>query len=208
MLFGATNLPEVDPTFSDFLAGATVGAIVGGLAGGTVGYLLGGEKWQSFYRAGALPAVARRQRVRGLDCRGQRLGGVSAPGIPQHPALDAVVVPGAHLRPDLRRAISRRPEREVLIPRNDARRIRHAATAARGILERVVDGGVRRRVRVRQLVRSRREVGRVDHGQHDVRLVDEFLPLLADSHVRRVGGRQAEHVDRHRDPGRRAAHRA
>jgi len=54
-LFGATNLPEVDPTFSDFLAGATVGAIVGGLAGGTVGYLLGGEKWQSFYRAGTLP---------------------------------------------------------------------------------------------------------------------------------------------------------
>jgi hypothetical protein len=55
VLFGATNLPEVDPKFSDFLAGATVGAIVGGLAGGTVGYLLGGEKWQSFYRAGTLP---------------------------------------------------------------------------------------------------------------------------------------------------------
>jgi hypothetical protein len=54
-LFGATNLPQVDPKFSDFLAGATVGAIVGGLAGGTVGYLLGGEKWQSFYRAGTLP---------------------------------------------------------------------------------------------------------------------------------------------------------
>ena len=54
-LIGATNLPEVDPKFSDFLAGATIGAIVGGLAGGTVGYLLGGEKWQSFYRAGALP---------------------------------------------------------------------------------------------------------------------------------------------------------
>jgi hypothetical protein len=54
-LFGATNLPEVDPKFSDFLAGATVGAIVGGVAGGIVGYLLGGEKWQSFYRAGILP---------------------------------------------------------------------------------------------------------------------------------------------------------
>jgi hypothetical protein len=55
VLFGATNLPEVDPKFSDFLAGAAVGAIVGGLAGGTVGYLLGGEKWESFYRAGTLP---------------------------------------------------------------------------------------------------------------------------------------------------------
>jgi len=54
-LFGATNLPEVDPKFSDFLAGAAVGAIIGGLAGGTVGYLLGGEKWESFYRAGTLP---------------------------------------------------------------------------------------------------------------------------------------------------------
>src|SRR5678815_3153299 len=32
VLFGATNLPEVDPKFSDFLAGATVGAIVGGLS--------------------------------------------------------------------------------------------------------------------------------------------------------------------------------
>ena len=54
-LFGATNLPEVNPTFGDFLEGAAVGAIVGGVAGGVVGYLLGGEKWKSFYRAGALP---------------------------------------------------------------------------------------------------------------------------------------------------------
>ena len=54
-LFGATNLPEINPTFSDFLEGAGVGAIIGGVAGGIVGYLLGGEKWQSFYRAGVLP---------------------------------------------------------------------------------------------------------------------------------------------------------
>jgi hypothetical protein len=54
-LFGATNLPEVNPTFSDFLEGAGVGAIVGAVAGGVVGYLLGGEKWRSFYRAGVLP---------------------------------------------------------------------------------------------------------------------------------------------------------
>ena len=54
-LFGATNLPEVNPTFGDFLEGAAVGAIVGAVAGGVVGYLLGGEKWQSFYRAGVLP---------------------------------------------------------------------------------------------------------------------------------------------------------
>ena len=54
-LFGATNLPEVNPTFSDFLDGAAVGVVVGGAAGGIVGYLLGGEKWQSFYRAGVLP---------------------------------------------------------------------------------------------------------------------------------------------------------
>ena len=54
-LFGATNLPEVNPTFGDFLDGAAVGVLVGGVAGGVVGYLLGGEKWTSFYRAGVLP---------------------------------------------------------------------------------------------------------------------------------------------------------
>lgn len=54
-LFGATNLPQINPSFSDFLHGAAVGVAVGGVAGGVVGYLLGGEKWQSFYRAGVLP---------------------------------------------------------------------------------------------------------------------------------------------------------
>lgn len=54
-LFGATNLPEINPGFSDFLDGAAVGVVVGAVAGGVVGYLLGGEKWQSFYRAGVLP---------------------------------------------------------------------------------------------------------------------------------------------------------
>ena len=54
-LFGATNLPEINPTFNDFIEGAGVGVVIGAVAGGVVGYLLGGEKWQSFYRAGALP---------------------------------------------------------------------------------------------------------------------------------------------------------
>ena len=54
-LFGATNLPEVNPTFNDFIEGAGAGVVIGAVAGGVVGYLLGGEKWQSFYRAGALP---------------------------------------------------------------------------------------------------------------------------------------------------------
>ena len=54
-LFGATNLPQVNPKFSDFAKGAGVGLVVGGIAGGVVGYLLGGEKWRSFYRAGVLP---------------------------------------------------------------------------------------------------------------------------------------------------------
>jgi hypothetical protein len=54
-LFGLTNLPEVNPSFSDFLDGAVIGVLVGAVAGGVVGYLLGGEKWQSFYRAGVLP---------------------------------------------------------------------------------------------------------------------------------------------------------
>jgi hypothetical protein len=54
-LFGATNLPQVNPGFSDFVNGAAVGVVVGTVAGGVVGYLLGGEKWRSFYRAGVLP---------------------------------------------------------------------------------------------------------------------------------------------------------
>ena len=54
-LFGATNLPEINPTFSDFMDGAAVGLAVGAVAGGVVGFLLGGEKWRSFYRAGVLP---------------------------------------------------------------------------------------------------------------------------------------------------------
>jgi hypothetical protein len=54
-LFGTTNLPEINPTFSDFVDGAAVGLAVGAVAGGVVGFLLGGEKWQSFYRAGVLP---------------------------------------------------------------------------------------------------------------------------------------------------------
>lgn len=54
-LFGATNLPEINPSFSDFLDGAGVGVVVGAVAGGVVGYLLGGENWRSFYRAAVLP---------------------------------------------------------------------------------------------------------------------------------------------------------
>lgn len=54
-LFGATNMPEINPKFSDFIDGAAVGVAVGAVAGGIVGYLLGSEKWQSFYRAGVLP---------------------------------------------------------------------------------------------------------------------------------------------------------
>jgi hypothetical protein len=48
-------LPQVNPGFSDFVNGAAVGVVVGTVAGGVVGYLLGGEKWRSFYRAGVLP---------------------------------------------------------------------------------------------------------------------------------------------------------
>ena len=40
------------PTFSTAPWSAL---LVGAVAGGVVGYLLGGEKWQSFYRAGVLP---------------------------------------------------------------------------------------------------------------------------------------------------------
>ena len=54
-LFGAANLPEINPGFRDFLDGAALGAVIGAVAGGVVGYLLGGERWEPLYRATVLP---------------------------------------------------------------------------------------------------------------------------------------------------------
>lgn len=45
LLIGFGQLPEVNPTASDFLKGAPVGLVVGTVAGGIVGYSLGGERW-------------------------------------------------------------------------------------------------------------------------------------------------------------------
>src|SRR6188768_1126880 len=50
------------------------------------------------------------------------------------------------------------------------------------------------RVWITQLVRSAREMRRIDHRQNDVDLVDEHFPPLSDSHISRVGGREPEHV--------------
>ena len=61
------------------------------------------------------------------------------------------------------------------------------------------------RVRIAQPVRPRRVVRRIRHRQHDVRLIDELLPLLPDPHVGGVGGGEAEDVDRHRHLPRRVA---
>ena len=45
LLWGLGNLPEVNPSASDFLKEMPVGLIAGGLLGGVVGYSLGGERW-------------------------------------------------------------------------------------------------------------------------------------------------------------------
>jgi hypothetical protein len=45
VLFGLGDLPEVNPTASDFFKGAPKGLIIGGVIGGVVGYALGGERW-------------------------------------------------------------------------------------------------------------------------------------------------------------------
>jgi hypothetical protein len=45
LLFGAAGLPEVNPTFGDFVSGLGTGLAVGGIVGGIVGYFWGGERW-------------------------------------------------------------------------------------------------------------------------------------------------------------------
>jgi hypothetical protein len=45
LLLGLGNLPEVNPTASDFFKGAPAGLAIGAIAGGAVGYALGGERW-------------------------------------------------------------------------------------------------------------------------------------------------------------------
>jgi hypothetical protein len=45
LVLGLGNLPEVNPSTQDFLAGAPAGLIAGGLIGGTIGWGLGGESW-------------------------------------------------------------------------------------------------------------------------------------------------------------------
>jgi hypothetical protein len=45
LAFGAAGLPEVNPTFKDFVGGLGQGFVVGGIVGGVIGYLWGGERW-------------------------------------------------------------------------------------------------------------------------------------------------------------------
>lgn len=52
LLLGLGNLPEVNPSSSDFIKDAPKGVIVGGMIGGVIGWMLGDERW--------LPAVVPR----------------------------------------------------------------------------------------------------------------------------------------------------
>lgn len=45
LLWGLGNLPEVNPTASDFVKEMPVGLVAGGVIGGVVGYALGSERW-------------------------------------------------------------------------------------------------------------------------------------------------------------------
>ena len=99
VLFGATNLPEVNPEFSDFLTGATVGVVVGRRRRRRRRLLVRRREVAVVLPRGSASAVARRSVSAGSIAARERLDGVSAPRIPEHPALHAVVVPGAHLRP-------------------------------------------------------------------------------------------------------------
>jgi hypothetical protein len=45
LLIGFGQLPEVNPSATDFLKGAPIGLAIGTVVGGIVGYALGGERW-------------------------------------------------------------------------------------------------------------------------------------------------------------------
>jgi hypothetical protein len=45
LIWGLGNLPEINPSASDFVAAFPAGAAIGGVIGGAVGFGLGGEKW-------------------------------------------------------------------------------------------------------------------------------------------------------------------
>lgn len=45
LLWGLGNMPEVNPTWKDFVKGAPPGMLVGAIVGAVVGWGLGGERW-------------------------------------------------------------------------------------------------------------------------------------------------------------------
>ena len=45
LLLGLGNLPEVNPSTSDFVRGMPPGMLAGAIVGGALGWLLGGERW-------------------------------------------------------------------------------------------------------------------------------------------------------------------
>jgi hypothetical protein len=55
---------------------------------------------------------------------------------------------------------------------------------------------------LRDPVGAAREVRWIDHGQHDIHLVDEHLPPLADSHVGGIGRGQPEDIGRNANSAR------
>ena len=78
------------------------------------------------------------------------------------------------------------------------------------ILERVINRLVWTRVGIPELVRTAREVRRIDHRQDDIHLVDEHLPALPDAHVSGIRRRQSKHIggDAHSQRPERAAYEA
>src|SRR6185437_15723135 len=135
---------------------------------------------------------------------------VLAAGIPENPAVEAVIIAGLDLGPDLGRTVCGRPKREILIPGHDRGGILESGRSSLDVLERAIDRRIRMRVRAAESVGAGREVRWIDHWEHDVGAIDEHLPALSDTHVGRIGRVESEGVDRHRHPVRfeRIAHAA
>src|SRR6202011_5304354 len=87
-----------------------------------------------------------------LRTRLESRDGVVALRVPEYPALEPVVVSGLFLGANLRGIVVRRPQREILVPRNDPGGVGTRERPCDHILEDSVDRRVRMRVRISILV--------------------------------------------------------
>src|SRR6478609_10051288 len=138
----------------------------------------------------------RRARARGPGAEDGRI--VRAAWIPQYPGVDAELLGGADLLAHVLRGVAWLAQGERLQVGADLRRPAQRLRPAERILHRPADDLVRLAVRMSQAVVALEIMAGVDHRQHHVGRGHQVFPHLADPHVGRRAGREAEDVDRER----------